>query len=160
MSTFKIGKDELCIEPIAAMTSFSLQPIVAPIAGRLLGLMAAVVQKTDGSPLTLEDLEAFAGAGAEGGLASLLKMAPGILPMLGDAIGTLKPQDLKTLLRGLLSGGKKVSTINGVPLFAQDDEPFNTLFAKRTRDIWIILAYAIWENYPDFFPKRVAKDAL
>lgn len=134
------------LSPIPALQSFALQPLLAPIVGRLLGLILAVVGNDDS--LSLDSIS----------ISNLMAAAPNLAPELGAALGSLKPADLVTLLRGLL-GGASVDVGAGiaVPLWpTSDDKRFNALFAGRTRDLWLLLWFAITENYPDFFPKALA----
>ena len=144
MATTTISGRVFELKPILPFDSFRLQPLFAPAVGRLLALL-------------------FSKASASGEDASIDALNPGVTSpdellelgaAAGDIIGTLKPADLATLVRGLLGG----ATCDGVPLWiiAGDDSSFNRIFLGRTRDLWALLWFAIRENYPDFFPRRRA----
>jgi len=142
--TREIGGRTLALKPLPAMQAFGLQPIVAPVAGRVLG--AILRHFGDDSSVSLATLD----------LAALMAHAPAMVAELGEALGAIKPADLVALVRGLLGG----ATLDGMPLFpTSDDAHFNEVFAERTRDLWLCLWFAVQVNYPDFLPARAASAA-
>lgn len=145
MATRKIGGREVVLEPIAPMLSFSLQPLIAPAAGRIVGLILKELGSEEG--VSIDTLT----------IGDLMARAPRVATELGDAFGCIKPEDSIRVLRGLLAQ----ATCDGIPLFpvAGSDKVFDGLFRGRTRDLWEILWFGIQVNYPDFLPARVGSVA-
>lgn len=129
------------LDPVPALQGFALQPLIAPAAGRVVGAILRLVGDDEG--LSLETLD----------LQTLMARAPELAAEFGDAMGALKPADLVLLVRGLLGA----ALVDRTPLFpTSDDRRFNEIFRGRTRDLWLLLWFAVQVNYPDFFPARVA----
>lgn len=153
MATRTVNGRVISLQPIPAMESFALQPLLAPAVGKILGIVIGFLGNDDGLSLETISLDTV--------ISSARAFPPAVLSGLiseaASIFGAIKPSDLKTILRGLLYGG--IATVDGVPMWpvAGDDAKFNALFAGRTRDLWLILFFAVQENYPDFFPRPAEK---
>ena len=148
MQTRTINGRVYALDALPAMQGFALEPLVAPLAGRVLGVMFRHLGDDEGLSLETINLTSV--------MARAVVLAPDIAGDIGLAIGTIKPADLVQLTRGLLGG----AAVDGIPLFpVQDDKRFNEVFAGRTRDLWLALWFAVQVNYPDFLPAPVASAA-
>lgn len=145
MPTRRINGREFSLEPIHALTSFALQPLIAPVAGRIVGLVLKALGSEEG--LSISSLT----------VADMMSKAPDLAGEIGLAFGAIKPDDLLRVTRSLFGQ----ASCGGIPFFpvAGDDRKFNELFAGKTRDLWELLWFAVQVNYPDFLPARVGSVA-
>ena len=147
MATKVIGGRNFVVKPIGALQSFALQPLLAPAVGRALGIVLSLVGDEDGLSLDSLDID------------ELVKR-PDVLKVLGADAGSIlssiRPADLLAVTRGLLVE----TTCDEMPLWPTgDDKKFNELFAGRTMELWMLLWFAVQENYPDFFRRGAGSGA-
>lgn len=121
----KIGGNTFTVSPLPASKSFALQARIAPAIAEVFGVIGKVR------------------AGADIGSLDVGEMAT----IVDKLAGKLPPAELEALLRELLA----TATMDNLPLFTSQGNPFEVRMQGRTIDTWKLLWHSIQVNYPDFF---------
>lgn len=152
MPKVKIGPTTFDVPLPRGMSSFALQQRVAPIATRIVEVLASFLAidslptKEDGTI----DLEAI----------DVGDVLPKVLPAIGSAFSSLPAGELEAVTRALLADAKVVGipgAPQGIALFASTPlgsagaDYFDEVMQGRAIDTWRLLWEAIKIWYPDFF---------
>jgi hypothetical protein len=128
-TSLKLGNDVFTVSPLGGEASFLLQPKLLPLVVDFV-MAAGALNETVG-----EGFDAAAIAAKVG-------------PIVQSMVGKLSPDDLKYIMRTLLTG----ATMNGTLLYqGAAGEPIHVLLQRRTLDTWRLLIHAVRVSYPDFF---------
>jgi hypothetical protein len=138
----KIGDYSYTISTPPAMRTFALQQRIAPVLGRVIGVVMQIAGKVDIKELGDKDV------------AEALPLAA---PALGEIFAAMPEGELEALTKELL----RDVTVSGwggaqnVQLFNGTGGAFDSVFQGKSLEVWQLLWHALKVWYPDFF-SRVA----
>jgi hypothetical protein len=130
-----LGKDSFEVPTPPAWDSWELQQRVLPVFGRVAGAVLHFLGRAPDHDLEkLKEVD-------------VMEVLPAVLPHLGAIFSEMPPGEFGAISRALLRN----ATMNGMPLFTEQGNPYDALMRGRTMDTWRLLVYALRVWYPDFF---------
>jgi len=138
-----LGGNVFVVNPLSALRSFALQPRIAPPLAEVFGVLASLKTTVQSAGNALEMADKV-------GIENLLDAdidIESVIPVVGRFFSKLPADELMSLVRELLSG----ATMDNIPLFTANGDPFDVKMRGRTMDTWKLMWHAIKVNFPDFF---------
>lgn len=153
-TTITIGGDVVTIQLLDGWESFVLSPTVAPIIAEATPHIARVVARVLKKPGSGVDLTKLDGKALRAAVVDLpLDEILPLVDLLADAvvkIAAAVPSTLLDVLARNLLGGATIQ-VDGKGKAAPLLETLPVLTKHRTMSLWRIFAFAVLENYADFF---------
>lgn len=138
----ELGKNKFTVPAPSGMRSFALQQRIIPVAGRVAGVLVALLG--DGA-----EVSNIAGM-------DIAKVLPMALPHIGHIFSEMPAGELEWITRELLRDAK----CDGMQLFGTPGgDAFDAVMAGRSTDTWMLLWHALEVWYPDFFARARALTA-